>query len=105
MAYPILNSGEGTAPSNNADFGISLQSMLCDRAGVYVNHTAAEHFRSNYNDRYDKELLTICKRIEGILPSKIKEYLTTVFDLDQSTNISSGRWIRTTDLQFMRLAS
>lgn len=76
MAYPILNSDEGIVPSNNADFGISLQSMLCDRAGVYVNNTAAEHFHSNYNDKYDKDLQAICKRIEEIIPSKIKKYLT-----------------------------
>lgn len=76
MSHPFLNSREGLAPSNNADFGISLQSMLCDRAGVYVNSTAAEHFQANVNEKYDEELQAICKRIEELLPSRIKEYLT-----------------------------
>ena len=76
MSYSVSNSVESTTSQNNADFGISMQAMLCDRAGIAVNHTAAEHFRANYNESYEDELLTICEKIESIIPSKLKKYLT-----------------------------
>lgn len=76
MSYSVFNSGENTTVQNNADFGISLQAMLCDRAGLDINTTAAEHFRANYNERYEEELLNICKKIEDIIPSKLSKYLT-----------------------------
>jgi hypothetical protein len=76
MSYSVSNSVESTTSQNNADFGISLQAMLCDRAGLDVNDTAAEHFRANYNESYEDELLTICEKIESIIPSKLKKYLT-----------------------------
>ena len=40
MSYSVSNSVESTTSQNNADFGISLQAMLCDRAGLDVNDTA-----------------------------------------------------------------
>lgn len=76
MSYSVSTSGENTTPQNNADFGISLQAMLCDRASLEVNETAAEHFRANYNEDYEEELENICERIERIIPSKLKTYLT-----------------------------
>lgn len=61
---------------NNADYGITLQSMLCDSCGLEVNEIAAEHFKSNYNELYEKELDPVCKKITTILGAKPVKLLT-----------------------------
>ena len=41
---------------NNADFGLTLQSLICDYYGLEVNEHAAEQFTSSYNEEYEKAI-------------------------------------------------
>ena len=76
LCYYLTAMAYSTTSSNNADFGITLQSMLCKRANINVSLLAGEHFSANYNNDYESELTPICEKIESILPAKFKQYLT-----------------------------
>ena len=87
--YSYNQNKEGLVSSNNADFGISLQFMLCERAELYVSKTAQKHFQANHNEEYEEELIPICKKIESIIPSKIERYLTYSSDYTTSKQTTS----------------
>ena len=42
--------------NNNADYGLSLQRLICEEYGIEVNEWAAAQFEANYNKQYEKEL-------------------------------------------------
>lgn len=87
--YSYNQNKEGLVSSNNADFGISLQFMLCERAELDVSKTAQKHFQANHNEEYEEELIPICKKIESIIPSKIERYLTYSSDYTTSKQTTS----------------
>lgn len=61
---------------NNADFGLTLQSLICDYYGLEVNEYAAEQFTSSYNEEYEKELEPLCAHIFEKVGSKPVKLLT-----------------------------
>lgn len=61
---------------NNADFGLTLQSLICSKYNLPVNRNAAEQFKANFNESYIKELTPICKKIFGLLGCGPIELLT-----------------------------
>lgn len=76
MSKSVSKATNSTASKNNADYGITLQAMLCDRFDLDVNAIALGHFKANYNTSYEVELLPICEKIESLLPAKLCRYLT-----------------------------
>lgn len=62
--------------NNNADYGLSLQKLICDHYGLEVNDYAFEQFKANYNSAYDKELMPICSKIFEAVGSKPIQLLT-----------------------------
>ena len=74
---------------NNADFGTSLQKLICDRYDLEVNSHAYEQFKANYNSAYDKELLPLCDRIftaVGSEPVKLLTYTKELINSKQTTS-------------------
>ena len=75
--------------TNNADYGISLQSIICDEYDLEVNATAAEHFKANYNSSYEQELTPICRKIFkqiGIKPTALLTYTKRLINSKQTTS-------------------
>lgn len=62
--------------NNNADYGISLQKLICDYYDLDVNNYAFEQFKANYNSIYDKELKPLCSKIFKKINAKPLQYLT-----------------------------
>ena len=44
---------------NNADYGLSLQKLICEYFDIKINSWAKAQFDSSYNKIYEDELLTI----------------------------------------------
>lgn len=61
---------------NNADYGLSLQKLICDHYDLEVNNHAFEQFKANYNSAYDKELIPLCAKIFKAVGAEPKELLT-----------------------------
>lgn len=61
---------------NNADYGLSLQKLICDHYDLEVNDNASEQFKSNYNSAYERELKPLCSKIFKAVGSEPKELLT-----------------------------
>lgn len=61
---------------NNADYGLSLQKLICDEYDLKVNRHAFEQFKVNYNSAYDKELMPLCTKIFKQVGSKPVQLLT-----------------------------
>jgi hypothetical protein len=43
---------------NNADFGMTFQSLICKKYGIVPNDTANKQFKANFNDSYTLEIET-----------------------------------------------
>ena len=61
---------------NNADFGLSLQKMICDEYEIEINSWANSQFKSNYNKEYEKELKPIIPIIFQKVNSNPERLLT-----------------------------
>lgn len=61
---------------NNADYGLSLQKLICDKYDLEVNDWAAAQFDSSYNDEYREELAPIIPKIFGKIKSSPTRLLT-----------------------------
>ena len=61
--------------NNNADYGLSLQKLICDFYDLEVNDHASEQFKANYNSAYDKELSPLCTRIFEQIGAKPTQFL------------------------------
>lgn len=61
---------------NNADYGLSLQKLICDEYDLEVNDYAFEQFKANYNSAYEKELTPLCTKIFKQVGSKPVQLLT-----------------------------
>lgn len=65
------------AASNNADYGLTLQKIICDSYGLEVNDHAAAQFASGYDGEYREELEKIIPLIfsgVGAMPVKLLTY-------------------------------
>lgn len=62
--------------NNNADYGTSLQKLICDTYDLEVNTYASEQFRANYNCTYDRELIPLCTKIFEKIGAKPVQLLT-----------------------------
>ena len=74
---------------NNADYGLSLQKLICDKFNLEVNSNAFEQFKSNYNCIYDNELLPLCDKIFNKLgsePIKLLTYTKELINKKQTTS-------------------
>ena len=61
---------------NNADYGLSLQKLICDKYAIEVNEWAAAQFKANYNGEYDEELEPAINVIFKAIKSEPKYLLT-----------------------------
>lgn len=75
--------------NNNADYGISLQKLICDVYNLRVNGHAQEQFDANYNSSYDEELQPLCKAIFKAIGSKPVRLLTYTKELVNSKQTTS----------------
>jgi len=74
---------------NNADYGMSLQKLICDFYGLEVNDHAAEQFKANYNSAYDEELKPLCSTIFNAVGSNPIQLLTYTKKLVKSKQTTS----------------
>lgn len=44
---------------NNADYGLTLQKLICEKYDIEINDWAAAQFESNYNKEYERELIPL----------------------------------------------
>ena len=61
---------------NNADFGLTLQKIICDEYDLAINSWARNQFDSNYNPEYENELKQMIQIIFERINSKPVELLT-----------------------------
>lgn len=61
---------------NNADYGLSLQKLICDEYDLEVNDWAKAQFDANYNDEYREELAPVIPELFNKVKSKPKHFLT-----------------------------
>lgn len=74
---------------NNADYGLSLQKLICDHYDLDVNEHAFEQFRANYNSAYDRELIPLCSKIfkeVGSKPVLLLTYTKKLVNRKQTTS-------------------
>lgn len=75
--------------NNNADYGLSLQKLICDHYDLEINDHAFEQFRANYNCAYDRELTPLCTRIfkeVGSEPVQLLTYTKKLVNSKQTTS-------------------
>lgn len=75
--------------NNNADYGLSLQKLICDHYDLEVNDHAFEQFNANYNCAYDRELTPLCTRIfkeVGSEPVLLLTYTKMLVNSKQTTS-------------------
>ena len=61
---------------NNADYGLTLQKIICDYYNLRINSHAMSQFESSYNADYEEELTPIIPKIFKNLGSEPVELLT-----------------------------
>ena len=55
---------------NNADYGLTLQKIVCDTFELPINSQAYAQFNSSYNKEYEKDLIHIVPEIFTASASK-----------------------------------
>lgn len=74
---------------NNADYGITLQKLICEEYNLDVNATAKQHFISNYNNQYEEELRLVAQNIFkqiGLKPVRLLTYTKESINNKQTTS-------------------
>ena len=61
---------------NNADYGLTLQKMICDKYNLEINDWAQAQFSSSYNKEYEEELTPVVTKIFDEVKSKPTHLLT-----------------------------
>lgn len=61
---------------NNADYGLSLQKMICDQYDLRINDWAKAQFEANYNKEYEEEFQKIIPLIFETVKSAPTHLLT-----------------------------
>lgn len=75
--------------NNNADYGLSLQRLICEEYGIEVNEWAAAQFEANYNKQYEKELRPAISIIFEKLNANPKRLLTYTKELTKGKQTTS----------------
>lgn len=75
--------------NNNADYGLTLQQLICDHYGLEVNDHANEQFKASYNSTYERELTPLCTTIFAKIGSKPVQLLTYTKKLINSKQTTS----------------
>lgn len=74
---------------NNADYGLSLQKLICEKYGLEINAWAEAQFKANYNKEYDAELKPLISMIFGKINSKPMHLLTYTKELTKGKQNTS----------------
>lgn len=74
---------------NNADYGLSLQKLICDEYSLEVNEWAAAQFAANYNDEYRAELVEVIPKIFSKLQSEPIHLLTYTQEMTKGKQATS----------------
>lgn len=74
---------------NNADYGLSLQKLICDEYSLEVNDWAAAQFEANYNDEYRIELLEVIPKIFNQIESEPTHLLTYTQEMTRGKQTTS----------------
>lgn len=74
---------------NNADYGLTLQKIICDYYDLPINEQANRQFNANYNEDYKNELILIIPKIFNDIGSKPFELLTYTDKLTDSKQRTS----------------
>lgn len=61
---------------NNADYGLTLQQLVCDKFDLEVPDTAMANFVKGYNGEYEKELQPLCEKIFRAVGAKPVECIS-----------------------------
>lgn len=61
---------------NNADYGLSLQKMICNTYDIDINDWAKAQFDANYNSSYERELQSVIQVIFRRIKQKPVQLLT-----------------------------
>lgn len=77
----ITNDSQNFIRHNNADFGISLQKLICEHYKLEINEYAKGQFNANYSSEFDSELKPLCTRIFKDIGYKPIEFLTFTREL------------------------
>ena len=74
---------------NNADYGLTLQKLICDTYGLQVNETAESQYNANYNKEYEEELKDVIPDIFEKVDSKPAKLLTYSKELTKGPQTTS----------------
>ena len=74
---------------NNADYGLSLQKMICDEYGIEINDWAKAQFDANYNKEYENELKPVIPLIFEKVKSNPSRLLTYSQELTKAKQTTS----------------
>lgn len=85
----ILQHHSRSGGVNNADYGLTLQALICDRYDLEVNAHAAEQFRSGFNADYVEELTPVCTKIFELVGSEPTKLLTYTREMTNAVQTTS----------------
>ena len=74
---------------NNADYGLTIQKIICKHYSLAINSHAERQFNSNYNEDYENELNAVIPKIfddVGSEPIELLTYTDMLTDTTQSTS-------------------
>lgn len=74
---------------NNADYGLSLQKMICDEYEIEINDWAKAQFDANYNKEYENELKSVIPLIFKKVKSNPTRLLTYSQELTKAKQTTS----------------
>ena len=74
---------------NNADYGLSLQKLICDEYSIDVNDWASAQFAANYNEEYRTELVEVIPKIFSKLEAEPTHLLTYTQEMTKGKQTTS----------------
>ena len=74
---------------NNADYGLSLQKLICDEYSLEVNDWASAQFEANYNQEYRTELVEVIPKIFSKLNAEPTHLLTYTQEMTKGKQTTS----------------
>ena len=74
---------------NNADYGLSLQKLICDEYSIDVNDWAAAQFAANFNEEYRTELVEVIPKIFNEVKAEPTHLLTYTQEMTKGKQTTS----------------
>ena len=74
---------------NNADYGLSLQKLICDEYSIDVNDWASAQFAANYNEEYRTELVEVIPKIFSKLEAEPTHLLTYTQEMTKGKHFTA----------------